>query len=105
MDTAGAVTPTHAIAASTTATSPTTAAQRARQRELKRTIGEMVGTVFFEPILRSVRTSKLKGTYGHGGRGEEIFSAQLHELMAKAIGRSQNFGINEALYRRFADRV
>lgn len=76
-----------------------------RQRELKRAAGELVGAVFFGPMLKAMRNSGLKGKYGHGGRGEEIFSAQLHEVLVKRIGESQNFGINEALYQHFAKQA
>ena len=39
---------------------------------LRRKIGEFVGLTFFAPMLKQASESKLKGKYGHGGRGEEI---------------------------------
>ncbi len=76
-----------------------------RQRELRKAVNELVGGMFFGEIFKAVRESKLKGAYGHGGRGEEIFSAQLHDVLAKRMGRSAKLGINESLYRRFAKKV
>lgn len=76
-----------------------------RQKQLKQTADEVVGTAFFGEIFKTMRNSKLKGAFGHGGRGEEIFSAQLHEVLAKRMSHNSNFGINQALYKRFADKV
>ncbi len=73
-----------------------------RERQLKRAADELVGTVFFGEVFKAMRNSTLKGKFGHGGRGEEVFSAQLHEVLAKRMGRSARLGINESLYRRFA---
>lgn len=73
----------------------------ARQQQLRKTVDELVGTVFFGPVFKAMRESRLKGPYGHGGQGEAIFNAQLHGILAKKIGQSGSFGINEALYRRF----
>ena len=72
-----------------------------RQKELKAVVGELVGSVFFGEVFKAVRESKLKGEYGHGGRGEEIFSAQLHDVLARKMGRSSRLGLNDAIYRYF----
>jgi hypothetical protein len=75
------------------------------QKRLKKTVDELVGTVFFGEVFKTVRQSTLKGKYGHGGRGEEVFSAQLHDVLAKRLGQSKSLGINNALYKRFAKLV
>jgi hypothetical protein len=77
----------------------------ARQRKLKTAVDELVGTLFFGQVFKMVRESSLKGKYGHGGRGEEIFSAQLHDLLAKKMGRSSNLGISDAIYKRYVAYV
>jgi hypothetical protein len=83
-------------------TAPATRAELTpRQKELKAVVNELVGSVFFGEVFKSVRESKLKGEYGHGGRGEEIFSAQLHDVLAKKMGRSTQLGLNDAIYRYF----
>lgn len=76
-----------------------------RQRELRKAVDELVGTVFFGEVFQAVRASRLKGPYGHGGRGEEVFAAQLHDVLAKRMGRSSRMGLNDAIYRRFAPLV
>jgi len=76
-----------------------------RQQALRQAVDELVGGVFFGEIFRALRTSRLQGPYGHGGRGEEIFSAQLHGILAERMGHGARLGINDSLYRRFAGKV
>ncbi len=67
---------------------------------LRRAAGEVVGTTFYGTLLKSMRESDWKGKYGHGGRGEEVFSAQLHGVLAERLGTAQRRGLPEALYSR-----
>ena len=69
-------------------------------RELKEVTGKVVGSVFFGTLLKSMRDSTLKGKYGHGGRGEDVFSAQLHNLYAENVGSSMQNGIGATIYKR-----
>ena len=68
--------------------------------ELRDTIGEVVGSVFFGTLLKSMRDSELKGPYGHGGRAEEVFGAQLDAIFAGNAGKAANTGLADALYKR-----
>lgn len=67
-----------------------------RLREIS---GKIVGSVFFGTLLKTMRESNLTGQYGHGGRGEEVFAAQLHGILAERMGSAMNGGLGEALYR------
>lgn len=69
-------------------------------QRLKEATGQIVGSVFYGTLLKSMRESELKGTYGHGGRGEEVFAAQLHGMWAERMGKASNGGLTEILYRR-----
>lgn len=70
---------------------------------LREAVGKVVGSTFFGALLKSMRESKLSGTYGHGGRGEEIFAEQLHGIYAERLGTSVTKGrIVEAMYKRLA---
>jgi hypothetical protein len=69
---------------------------------LRRKIGEFVGLTFFAPMLKQASESKLKGKYGHGGRGEEVFRGQLNELLAQRIGESGRFGLVDELFKRLS---
>ncbi len=75
-----------------------------RHQPLDRAAGELVGSVFYGKLLSQMRDSKLKGKYGHGGRGEEVFSAQLHGMLAERIGASDKSGLKEAVYKRLVDQ-
>ena len=80
-----------------TVAATTNAAKRDLDR-LREAAGELVGSVFYGTLLRTMRESELKGRYGHGGRGEEVFGAQLHGIMAEEMGRVTKGGLAEVLY-------
>ncbi len=73
-------------------------------RKLKTATGQLVGRVFFGAILAQARSSGLKGEYGHGGRGEDVFGAQLDAVFAERLGSSAEFGPAKALYEHLADQ-
>ena len=69
-------------------------------QRLKEATGQIVGSVFYGTLLKTMRDSELKGAYGHGGRGEEVFAAQLHGMWAERMGEASNGGLADVLYRR-----
>lgn len=78
---------------------PTTTAAMA---DLRKTVNEVIGSVFFGPLLRSLRAGSLKGEIGHGGRGEEVFQAQLDQVFAERAGAATRYELGDALVERFA---
>jgi len=85
----------------------TVAAADRPQREamLRQAVDEMVGVTFFGPMLKMAHNSALKGKYGHGGRGEEMFQAQLDMELARRVGRGMKNGLSESIYQRYVKRV
>ncbi len=87
-----------------TATVPRTPERAPRvERDLNRlreVTGQVIGSVFFGTLLRTMRESSMKGPYGHGGRGEEVFAAQLHNIYAEQVGTSLRSGVSETIYQR-----
>ncbi|MBN1341936.1 MAG: rod-binding protein [Phycisphaerae bacterium] len=71
-----------------------------RDKQLRERIDELVGITFFGTLLKTMRDSNLKGPYGHGGRGEEVFQGQFDQLLAQRLGKTGRFGLSEAIYRR-----
>lgn len=71
---------------------------------LRETTNKLVGSVFFGTLLRTLRSSTLKGEYGHGGRGEEVFMGQLDQILAERAGQSRTYDLGEAILRRFAEQ-
>ncbi len=78
---------------------PTSSASDRKMDQLREITGKVAGTVFFGTLLKSMRESTMNGPYGHGGRGEEIFSERLHGILAQQMGTSMQGGLSEALYR------
>ena len=69
---------------------------------LRETVGQVFGSVFFGTLLKAMRDSDLKVSYGHGGYGEEVFAAQLHGLLAERAGTSVQNETAEAVFDRLA---
>ena len=69
--------------------------------QLRETAGKVVGRVFFSTLLKQMRESNLRGEYGHGGRGEEVFSAQLHDIIAERLGTAGGSTLTEAVYQTY----
>lgn len=67
--------------------------------QLRETTGRVLGSVFYGTLLATMRESKLKGPYGHGGRGEEVFAAQLHGLLAERAGSTLHRELTDGLLR------
>ena len=71
-----------------------------RQAALRQAVNEVVGTVFFAPMLKMARENPFKGRFGHGGRGEEVFGAQLDMELARRASHRLEGGLTEAMVRR-----
>ena len=78
---------------------PDKAVVRPELKKLRKATEQIVGSVFYGALLKTMRDSKLKGPFGHGGRGEEIFGAQLHGLWAEKMGEASHRGVADALFR------
>ena len=72
--------------------------------QLREVSGEIAGSIFYGTMLRTMRESVLKGEYGHGGRGEDIFAAQLHGIFAERLGAAKQNPLAESLYRHLENQ-
>jgi|GEM_PF-4456374 len=70
-----------------------------RNKKLDEATRSLVGTVFYGTLLKTMRKSNLKGKFGHGGRGEEAFGAQLDAILAERAGKGTKNGLAAALYK------
>lgn len=80
-------------------TAATASATKVATKRLRTTTDQVVGSVFYGTMLKTMRAGTMRGKYGHGGRGEEIFSAQLHGILAERIGTSMSGGLGDVLYK------
>ena len=78
-----------------------TVARDQARKSLRTAANELVGEVFYGTLLRQMRQSPLKGKYGHGGRGEEVFQAQLDTELASRAGKASGASIADAVVDRF----
>ena len=69
--------------------------------KLRESAGKVVGRVFYGTLLKQMRESSFKTEIGHGGRGEEVFAAQLHELLAERMGELPNNNLADVLYKAY----
>lgn len=72
----------------------------ARNPRLREAAGKTVGSAFYGTVFQMMRESPFKTNIGHGGRGEEVFAAQLHGVLAERLGESRRSNLSDILYRR-----
>lgn len=64
---------------------------------LRQATDQLVGSVFYGTLLKTMRANGLRGKYGHGGRGEEVFAAQLDQILAERAGRARGYDLSDAI--------
>lgn len=87
---------------SATTVQQVSSAQQPQLDELRVATGRVVGSLFFGTLLKTMREAGIQGEYGHGGRGEEVFAAQFHGLLAERMGERMHDGLADQLYRHLA---
>jgi Rod binding domain-containing protein len=86
------------------ATDKASAAGTART-QLREAAKKLIGEVFYGTLLKQYRSTGRKGTYGHGGRGEEVFQGQLDQVFAERAGAAVKGGLTDAIVQRFERRA
>lgn len=82
-------------------------AQQARQEKLQqvRTASQqLVGITFFQTMLQMAHNSSLKGEYGHGGRGEEVFTQQMDIVLAEKLAQSGRIRLADIIADRLTQK-
>jgi len=75
--------------------------QKLKDDEMREAADQLVATAFILPMLEQARNDPFKSDMFHGGKAEEVFGQQLDVIFADNITTSANFGISDALVRRF----
>ena len=69
--------------------------------ELREVFNDFVGQTFFGQMIKAMRTSVGKPAYFHGGRGEEVFQAQLDQQLAEEMSDATADSITGPMYDLF----
>ena len=78
--------------------------EREKAASDRRKVGELVGSIFYNTLIKEMQQSSLKGSMFHGGRGEDAFNGQFAAEISKNIGRSKHEPVSNAIYRAIAHR-
>lgn len=72
---------------------------------LRKQAGAALGHVFYGTLLSAIRKSRTDSAFGHGGRGEQVFGAQLDALLAERMGEADRHGLADSVLRRYETRM
>src|SRR5690349_18088356 len=91
----------NAISPITAATSSTASGAASEPSPLQAKFQEAVGGILFGEMLKSLRKGVGKPAYLHGGQGEDMFQAQMDQLVAENLAKSHGGALVKNLYPRF----
>lgn len=98
------ITPTLATplrAPSTPAAPPKPPNPPAGDATLREAFDAFVGETFFSQMLKAMRKTVGKPAYLHGGRAEEIFTAQLDQVLAEKMGQASAEKLTGPMFELF----
>jgi len=72
------------------------------EQTVRRAIEQLVAHALVLPLLKQVRDDPFKTPLMHGGMGEDMFGAQLDQIIADRLTGRANLPIVEAAYQRFS---
>ena len=75
-----------------------------RLERLRQTAGKVIGAVFYETLLRTMRSSPLRSEFGRGGHAEKVFEGQLDAELASRAGSASRNGLAAVMLERLADQ-
>ena len=76
-----------------------------RADQVRQQMTELVGLALFLPLLKQARQSAFRSELFHGGAGEEMFAAQLDQVIADRLSQRTNLPLVEVAYRRYAQPI
>ncbi len=71
---------------------------------LHEAFNDFVGETFYGQMLQSLRKSVAKSPRFSGGRGEEVFTGQLDQVLAQKLAKTSGDKLSGAMYRLFTAR-
>ncbi len=79
-----------------------TASPAGQKQQLRQAAEQLVSEAFLKTLMSMHRDSSLKGKYGHGGRGEEVFGSQLDTILAEESSSAMRSTLTDAVMRQLA---
>jgi hypothetical protein len=67
---------------------PSQTAKRESSSELREKFDEFVGKTFYSQMLKSMRQTVGKPAYMHGGRAEEVFQAEMDQILVEEMAEA-----------------
>ena len=71
---------------------------------LHEAFNDFVGETFYGQMLQSLRKSVGKSPRFNGGRGEEVFTRQLDQVLAQKLAKTSGDKLSGSMYRLFTAR-
>jgi hypothetical protein len=91
--------------ASVSSVSPAGASSTPQRKALREAVNQVVGQMLYAPMFKMASESPFKGGFGHGGRGEDIFRAQLDMELGRRAATRVSGSLSDALYERLVKHV
>ncbi|MFH1265841.1 MAG: rod-binding protein [Planctomycetota bacterium] len=77
-------------------------AKEGQTKEVREAFQSFVGETLFGQVLKAMRKTVGKPAYFHGGRAEEIFQAQLDQVLAEKMANASAEKFSEPMFELFA---
>lgn len=74
-------------------------AKLGREGEARRAAQQLVASTLVLPILAESRKDPFRSEMFHGGKGEDLFGAQLDQIIADRVTSAANFPLVDTIYR------
>jgi hypothetical protein len=71
---------------------------------LHEAFNDFVGETFYGQMLQSLRKTVGKSPRFNGGRGEEVFTGQLDQVLAQKLAKASGDKLSGSMYRLFTAR-
>jgi len=97
--------PLHELASrAQTSSLPAAPQAQADKSEERQAFDQFVGQTFFGQMLSSMRKSVGKSAYMHGGHAEEVFQAQLDQVLTEKMADASASTFTQPMYELFSLR-
>ena len=83
---------------------PSVSAKSQDDVEARETFQSVMGELLFGQMLKAMRKTVGKPAYFHGGRGEEIFTQHLDQILSKNMAEASGDTFVGPMYELFAAR-